>query len=146
MTFFLRKKKTLSILKKKNEWMYFSLEKKKIIEKHEMTRKSQQWPSMTLAQISAPTPNWGQPPSTVTRWLVFITLVSIQSTSRGRIVRRLITWHKDTQEVVKRLLSTGNLCDFTKGVFVPLPHTRFLPWRGQRRHPGSDWHTESEWP
>lgn len=46
---------------------------------------------MILAQISAPTPNWGQPPSTVTRWLVFITLVSIVSTSRGLMVRRFIT-------------------------------------------------------
>lgn len=49
-------------------------------------------PSMIWAQISAPTPNWGQPPSTVSRWLVFITLVSMHSTSMGRMVRRLITW------------------------------------------------------
>lgn len=51
-------------------------------------------PSMILAQISAPTPNWGQPPSTVTRWLVFMTLVSMLSTSMGRMVRRLITWRR----------------------------------------------------
>lgn len=49
-------------------------------------------PSMILAQISAPTPNWGQPPSTVIRWLVFITLASIVSTSSGLMLRRLITW------------------------------------------------------
>lgn len=47
---------------------------------------------MMRAQISAPMPNCGQPPSTVTRWLVFITLPSMHSTSMGRMVRRLITW------------------------------------------------------
>lgn len=50
------------------------------------------------------------------------------------------------QTDVKMPLSTGNLCQITTGVFLPLPHTRFLPWREQQRHPGSDWRTESDWP
>lgn len=49
-------------------------------------------PSMILAQISAPTPNCGQPPSMVTRWFVLTTLASTVSTSMGRMVRRFITW------------------------------------------------------
>ncbi|KAF2981083.1 hypothetical protein EK904_010384 [Melospiza melodia maxima] len=44
--------------------------------------------------ISAPTPNWGQPPSTVTRWFVLTTLASTVSMSIGRMVRRFITWGK----------------------------------------------------
>lgn len=74
---------------------------------------------MILAQISAPTPNWGQPPSTVTRWLVFITLASILCTSIGRMVRRLITWCTDTK--FSRLLSAGHLYQFVpRGVSVYL--------------------------
>lgn len=67
---------------------------------------------MILAQISAPTPNCGQPPSTVTRWLVLITLVSMLSTSKGRMVRRLITWHTEDRQtgIVNRPLSAGHLC------------------------------------
>lgn len=49
-------------------------------------------PSMILAQISAPTPNWGHPPSTVTRWFVLTTLASTVSMSIGRMVRRFMTW------------------------------------------------------
>ena len=56
-------------------------------------------PSMILAQISAPTPNWGQPPSTVTRWFVFITLASMVSMSRGLMVRRFMTWAHDSWRV-----------------------------------------------
>lgn len=48
---------------------------------------------MRRADISAPTPNWGQPPSTVTKWFVFITDLMIVSSSIGRIVRRLMTSH-----------------------------------------------------
>ena len=47
---------------------------------------------MIRALISAPIPNCGQPPSTVTRWLVFMTELMMASSSMGRIVRRLITW------------------------------------------------------
>ena len=43
------------------------------------------------ADISAPTPNCGQQPSTVTKWLVFITELMIASLSIGRMVRKLIT-------------------------------------------------------
>lgn len=99
-------------------------------------------PSMTLAQISAPTPNWGQPPSTVTRWFVFITLVSIHSTSIGRMVRRLITWQTDR----KQLRRAQVVCGRCEGVFLPLPRTRFPPWQEQQRRPGSDQLTESEKP
>ena len=49
--------------------------------------------SMMLAQISAPTPNCGQPPSTVTRWFVFITDLMMASLSNGRMLRRLMTSH-----------------------------------------------------
>lgn len=83
-------------------------------------------PSMILAQISAPTPNWGQPPSTVTRWLVFITLVSILSTSIGRMVRRLITWHTDRQEVVNRSQTTRRLRQVSAITFVYLTLDPFL--------------------
>lgn len=51
-------------------------------------------PSMILAQISDPTPNCGQPPSTVTRWFVFATLASTVSISIGLMVRRFITLKK----------------------------------------------------
>ena len=47
--------------------------------------------STTLAHTSAPTPNRGQPFSTVTRWFVFITDLMISSSSIGRSDRRLIT-------------------------------------------------------
>lgn len=47
--------------------------------------------SMILAQISEPMPDWGQPCSTVTRWLVFITDLPMVSISKGRSDRRLIT-------------------------------------------------------
>jgi hypothetical protein len=46
---------------------------------------------MTRAASSAPTPDCGQPSSTVTMWLVFLTLLIMAGTSRGRMVRRLIT-------------------------------------------------------
>jgi len=47
--------------------------------------------STTRAHTSAPTPNRGQPFSTVTRWFVFITDLMISSSSIGRSDRRLIT-------------------------------------------------------
>ena len=46
---------------------------------------------MTKAEISPPTPNIGQPSSTVTSLLVFFTLSTIQSLSKGLIVLKLIT-------------------------------------------------------
>ena len=48
--------------------------------------------SIILAQTSAPIPLWGQPPSTVIIWFVFITDLTIVSSSRGRIVRKFTTW------------------------------------------------------
>ena len=44
------------------------------------------------AEISAPTPCWGQPPSTVIAWPVFFTDSFTVSMSRGRMERRLTTW------------------------------------------------------
>lgn len=100
---------------------------------------TQPLPSMTLAQISAPTPNWGQPPSTVTRWLVFITLVSILSTSMGRIVRRLITWHKDRR---------GN-CSRRSGVYkrrrVPASTSHSIPSLARTAAASRQWPTYREW-
>lgn len=54
---------------------------------------------MIRARISAPTPNWGQPPSTVTRWFVFVMLVSMVSESRGLIVRRFMTYRRKHGDV-----------------------------------------------
>lgn len=47
--------------------------------------------SITCAQTSAPTPNDGNPPSAVIKWLVFMTELIIVSTSIGRIDRRFTT-------------------------------------------------------
>mmetsp|Transcript_9279 Transcript_9279/g.36263 ORF Transcript_9279/g.36263 Transcript_9279/m.36263 type:complete len:211 (-) Transcript_9279:414-1046(-) len=55
------------------------------------SRKSKAPVSVMTAWISAPTPLWGQPSSTVIRREVLRTDLSMESRSRGRIVRRLIT-------------------------------------------------------
>lgn len=52
----------------------------------------------------------------------------------------------DRQEIVKRLLSAGHLQQVSTCVFIPLPRTRFPPWREQQRRPGSDQQTENEKP
>ena len=48
-------------------------------------------PSSIDAAISAPTPNWGQPPSMVTKRFVFFTEVAMHSMSNGLMLRRFIT-------------------------------------------------------
>ena len=57
--------------------------------------------SIIFAAISAPTPNCGHPPSTVTKWLVFITELIIVSSSMGLIVLKLITCCNENQEPMK---------------------------------------------
>ena len=52
---------------------------------------------MMRAQISEPIPHWGQPPSTVTRWFVFITDFMIASSSIGRRVRKLMTCRQNQE-------------------------------------------------
>ena len=47
--------------------------------------------SIILAQISEPIPHCGQPPSTVTRWFVFIIEFMIVCSSKGRRLLKLIT-------------------------------------------------------
>lgn len=102
-------------------------------------------PSMILAQISAPTPNWGQPPSTVTRWLVFITLVSILSTSIGRMVRRLITWHKDRQEVVQQAAERRSSVSVNNNRCVPSSTSHSIPSLARTAAASRQWPTYREW-
>lgn len=69
---------------------------------------------MIRARTSAPTPNWGQPPSTVMRWLVFIILVSMVSVSRGRMVRMLITYrrkHRHFKLLFNKLIEINVKCE-----------------------------------
>lgn len=54
-------------------------------------------PSSIDAAISAPTPNWGQPPSMVTKRFVFFTEVAMHSMSNGLMLRRFITCLPTTQ-------------------------------------------------
>ena len=49
------------------------------------SRKSNAGDSQIWAMISDPTPNAGKPPSTVTRWFVFLTDLMMVSISSGRM-------------------------------------------------------------